>query len=577
MNDALTFLEDLWPDKPPAAAVALWHRRSKKTDSFDSLQVAAEWAQRADGDIYLHAGLAAKAQHNQRGRLSIADVVGIPGLWADIDVNGGPEDKTGAAPTMEAAKEFASCIIEPTTLVMSGYGLQAWWLLDEPWLFALTPEREQAARLSEGFHRLLKQEARARGFSIDATFDLARLMRLPGTHNHKGEPPVAVELLESDGPRYTVQKLTELAETFVAKIEAKRIDAVSITGTFKTPDLERMDELCDIDSEFRSTWQRTGGGRRKEWGQSEYDMAIANHLVVSGFTDQEIADAIAYHRKRAGDPKDKASRPDYLKLTIGKARRDHTARSAKAERQADVEEAIGRMEEIADDVAAGGEGAPATVTVSLFNKVIGGPRIKELVQDGRDHEMTRYTLIFADGSELPLGTPRDLLNYDRFRERYVALTTLLPGAVPREKWDNVVRALLSSVVVRVDEDSSSRGRTAALVLEYVENRMSRDRDGAAAAGDPFIDEGDLYLNLARFAQWLRRIRGERVTEVDLKQALQRCDFERGAVNYRKQNGSRTTRSYYSRGFEGLRNIVEREGAVLDVPVNSAEGPKTPDE
>lgn len=542
-EEAHGFLDELWPGKPAAAAIQLWRSRDKKAFTFDSTVTAARWAgEEADrADIYLAAGLAPKVEAPQKNRVKSQGVIGIPGLWADIDLNDESIGKTGAAPTMDVALELASAIVEPTILVHSGHGLQAWWLFEDPWLFALESEREQAGRLSRGFQAMLKAKARGMGFGVDSTHDLARLMRLPGTMNHKVPPPVPVTRMEHEGPRYTVENLSQIAEEFIAKVTfSNGGPQVEIEGEFSDPNLVMIDELKDADDEFRMTWERSSTGRRKNWGASEYDMAIANHLVNAGFTDQEIANAIVYHRRRHGDPKNKASRTDYIKLTISKARSSARVTEVQRRREEEVQEAVERMVEMADSEVP----AAAPVTTSLFSKIVGGPEIKELIQDGRDPDMARYTLVFANGEELGIGTPADLLSFDRFKTRYVALTQHLPPRRTPTEWDGVVRSLLTAVQVREDDDSTREGQVASWVSAYLERRLSRDKDRACQVHDPFEKDEELFIPLASFVQWLRRAQGERVTSVDVKQLLHRVGFERRTVSYATKDEKRSSRSYY---------------------------------
>jgi hypothetical protein len=188
--------------------------------------------------------------------------------------------------------------------------------------------------------------------------------------------------------------------------------------------------------------------------------------------------------------------------------------------------------------------AAAPVTTSLFSKIVGGPEIKELIQDGRDPDMARYTLVFANGEELGIGTPADLLSFDRFKQRYVALTQHLPPRRTPAEWDGVVRSLLTAVQVREDDDSTREGQAAAWLSSYLERRLSHDKDRACQVHDPFEKAGEVFIPLSSFVQWLRRAQGERVTAVDVKQLLQRVGYDRRTVSYATKDDKRSSRSYY---------------------------------
>ena len=69
------------------------------------------------------------------------------------------------------------------------------------------PRARQIAKLWGKLHQAAATE---RGWKVDNVFDLARILRPPGTMNGKGEP-LPVEVLEHEGARYSVEELAELA------------------------------------------------------------------------------------------------------------------------------------------------------------------------------------------------------------------------------------------------------------------------------------------------------------------------------------------------------------------------------
>lgn len=112
----------------------------------------------------------------------------IPGLWVDIDVRGPNHAATDLPETFEQAVDLVQAFpLAPTAIVATGGGLQAWWLFAEP--VAATDARPLLARWGATWADL----AARHGWHIDNVFDLARIMRLPGTTNRKNDPqPVEV-------------------------------------------------------------------------------------------------------------------------------------------------------------------------------------------------------------------------------------------------------------------------------------------------------------------------------------------------------------------------------------------------
>jgi len=316
------FLTELWGAEP-RGRVLLWTLASKRSRYFRSPKAAGESVLATDTDLYTGVGLA-HTDHGAKRRTPNAQVVAVAGLWADIDVNGGPDDKQGAAPDREAALEVARSIAEPTILVDSGYGLQAWWLFEGgPWRFATYGEQRTAARAAAQWQKLLREQA---GFGIDYTHDLARILRLPGTLNGKGGERVPVSVLER-GPRHERDELLEIAG------RAGDVDPGYSIGETRTVDVScqpdatpaKLAELVERSPAFRRTWRHE---RDELPSMSEYDMALVSIAALAGWEDQELADLIVAHR-RAHDPADpKATRLDYVRRTVTRAREHAVAEQA---------------------------------------------------------------------------------------------------------------------------------------------------------------------------------------------------------------------------------------------------------
>lgn len=178
------FLRRLWGDElPPGTRIALWDKATKESHYLETPADAA----RFDGatDLYMSASLV-PAGLSPHVRVKAQEAMALAGVWLDIDVNGGPDNKENAAPDQEAAIKLASAVLEPTLLVNSGHGIHAWWLFEVPWVFADEEDRQRAERVTKGWHLLHHSAAQDEGFKIDSTYDLARLMRPPGTCNGKG-------------------------------------------------------------------------------------------------------------------------------------------------------------------------------------------------------------------------------------------------------------------------------------------------------------------------------------------------------------------------------------------------------
>lgn len=136
----------------------------------------------------------------------------IPGTWADLDLK--PSQECGFTMSDEL-DAFIAAIAPPTLVVDSGSGgRHPYWLLNGEGL----PDQKRARDLMTRWRALLLVTSRELGRRVDlGVFDLARILRLPGTARH---PKLArhetlttsrpVRLLVDDGPRYSLDDLLEL-------------------------------------------------------------------------------------------------------------------------------------------------------------------------------------------------------------------------------------------------------------------------------------------------------------------------------------------------------------------------------
>lgn len=546
MSDASTFLDALWSSKPEGTAIQLWRKNDSKNFTFQVFEPAVDWIE-GNGlscDVYMAAGLVAKTSPPSKQRGTSRSVVGIAGAWADIDVVGGPARKSGVAPTRDEARSLAEALCVPTVLLDSGYGIQAWWLFEEVWPFYTEEDRQSAALVVAGFQGALRAEAKRRGYTIDSTHDLARLMRVPGSFNHKGKTPSAVTLLDDGGPRYTRAALEAVGAEFQQQtsnlnlITGEAVDICLVATA--SPPADKIDGLRDVDVEFGQVWDHKPLTRTQTWSMSEYEFSLTNYFVTAGWSDQEICDALVYHRNRyePGDPKGK-NRLDRISQTIGKVRATTNHRREEGVAEARRNEAVDELAAISDE-----GGLDSVVTLGLFNRVLGGPEIKELTQYGSDPDTARYVLVLANGKEVPLGAIGVLWNQDQFMMRFAVVTQFVGKAVDGKKWKMILQALLSAAEIKDDEEDTRAHRAWQMVLEYVERRYSTDKNLACQSNDPFVMGGDLYVPLGPFHQYLRRVRGERIADVDLRQLLEAAGFERKSINYMKDDAKKSTRSYF---------------------------------
>ncbi len=176
-----------------ALALGDGRRIQKFYDTIEQLEQAAANFDDNGYDAYYALGTFEEA-----GSREAENVKQMRAFFMDLDCGvhlktGKPKDFTDQAAAIAALKTFVKANNLPKPfLINSGYGVHVYWPLSAPvdfmtWL----PVAEK-----------LKALAKAQGFKADETVtaDAARVLRVPGTHNHKGDDPKPVSFFGLSAP-----------------------------------------------------------------------------------------------------------------------------------------------------------------------------------------------------------------------------------------------------------------------------------------------------------------------------------------------------------------------------------------
>ena len=180
------------------------------------------------------------------------NVKGLKAFWLDIDcgpskadVNpetGRPDGYIDQSTGLQTLRTFCKTVGLPTpTLVSSGGGIHAYWPL----------EREVSRRDWEPVAERFKAVCRAQNFYVDdKVFEVARILRVPGTFNYKEDEPRPVSFLHV-GKTITFE---EMRGVFGVKPQATIFD-----DNYKpTPRQEALQR--GVDYSFKRIMQRTAKG-----------------------------------------------------------------------------------------------------------------------------------------------------------------------------------------------------------------------------------------------------------------------------------------------------------------------------
>ncbi|MHC1694079.1 MAG: hypothetical protein AB9835_02130 [Eubacteriales bacterium] len=209
------FICKLWPSLFEGF-ITIWTKRNKKTHfiSQDDVTILAKYAsvESESDDVYF--GLGIVRDNTIKGRGKYNDVVGIPGLWLDIDIASPQHSSESYPPDYETVMEIVGTfILKPTMIINSGYGIHLYYLFSEPLIFKTNAERDKVSQLSKRFQNYFITHAQIMGYKVDNTSDLTRVLRIPSTYNYKGEEAVEVTIVEDNSEdadyRYSIEQFYE--------------------------------------------------------------------------------------------------------------------------------------------------------------------------------------------------------------------------------------------------------------------------------------------------------------------------------------------------------------------------------
>jgi hypothetical protein len=504
--EAGEFLITLWGNPPPGQ-VLIWTLPQKRSVWFNRLD-NVQMGDYSHLDVYTGVGVAPLDVMLRTGQRATTDGIGgIAGLWADVDYAGKDHSKPNLPPTEADAWGLVHEMAYPPTIVVhTGHGLQAWWLFHEPWIFKNGEERERAQVMIRGWQDHMAQLAGARGWVVDATHDLARLMRLPGTYNNKSER-VPVKVLSSDGPRVSWEEFPFLTAAHTAGWITPPLPDVKIGSLILDPDAEpplgKLLALQDNDAKFSRSMRRDRPDLADQ-SPSSYDMSLASIAATAGWSDQEIANLLIFSRRENGD--DLKLREDYYARTI-----------ARAKGPAEQAEATERLKE---------GGRSLTDLSALLGNGIDGDRIEILdlvMHVGDPPEFWMQT----SAGDITLGTVNNITDQGRFLTAIAAATQLVLAPCKKIAWAFRAQAILRCCRhVELGEASHPGSEMAHWVETYLDTQtILEDQNVAAEQGLPFRKDGVIMFPLSGFRQYLRFSVGENLSSHKLGQRLRLCGIE----------------------------------------------------
>lgn len=537
----MSLLSSLFATKRPQDFLSIFELPARTSCFFRDPDEAMAYALgRKGADVYFGLGLLAR-NHGSGHRGKAKHVIAITCLWADIDIAGVGHERQDLPPSREAVDEVLRALpLPPTHVVFSGGGYHMYWRLTEAMRCEDDTSRGMAESMLRKWQTLLRIHFAAKGWTMDSTYDLARVLRVPGTINHKEGLERPVELVSECETTYTIDEVIGVLDTYADQIAAMDSGPLAASGqahdrpidysTFRLdqqaqPPQPKWDILQDIEPKARDSWNHLRP-ELKDQTCSGYDLSLATLCAgmfaddgSDGWSDQEIVDLLVAHRRRYKGKVDEKG--EYFARTIRQARESaakHRAGTFIASfpvAQADASE-----EELADIKMKARVHLGETLGVTIV-KVI------RYVADPMS-----YRLVLDNGS-IALPKVSDLIEQTPFRHAIAQTTGRYLSPVKQTVWHGIAQALLN---LCEDEDvgveATDDGAIGNWLQGYFRDRVPvQDILEGMELGAPFVHtDRKLYLSGESFRQWLIVHRNERLSAKQLGPLLRNVGCLPKALN-----------------------------------------------
>ena len=552
LAEASALLQALFPEVPEGQRIQIWTLPDKASYWFAAADEAAAAALRMakTHDVYVSGGLRrAGLGVDVRGKSD--DVTGLAALWADFDVAGVAHAKKGLPQSMaDVERILADLPLQPSAIVASGTGgVHAWWIFHEVWDLTPAGENAKAQALAYGWGETIRQAAKRLGFAFDSLADLARVLRVPGTFNHKGGTAKPVRLETLTDRRFNPSDFEPFVTARPAGQEGVvRLGNLVLSGD-ANPAIEKFEMLDSIDAKFRATWE----GKRPNFASaSEYDLSIATMAARAGWADQEIADLMIARRRKAGQ--DLKLREEYYARTILRARSSSSVQQAAAE--------------ITPEEVVTSESARKAALAEI--EILTGLKVARII--ARGEEKPDYLIVLEDGREVSLGDSDMFMKHSTWWKRSYEFTRKAPGG-PEPKlarW----RTALANIQGLIDLEEKNEASDEAGIVDLLRSYLGKipditkwQRDSIATVlrkHQPFRRGAEVCFALQPFQTHIGQMIRERYTRPRLITLLKKVGCRRVDEDIAELDGkSRIHRVYWRVPFSTIEGRVTEP--QLDTP------------
>jgi hypothetical protein len=519
LTQAQIYLNLLFGNKAPEEYVLLWTLEDHKSAWFkdvNELLKAMETPAYSTKDIY--AGVC--TSHEDMGiynRCEQAKVASLGGLWIDLDINVGGHKKKNYPPTVEDAMAALVGVPKPSMIVQTGHGVHMYWLFRERYLVRTLEDSQNAHDFSERWQAWIRYCLQQKGWTVDGTFDLARVLRIPGTFNFKDPAhPIAVSLIDSNGTLYDWEdlqaKIPKNIQTLNQSMIVTPSNEVSIGSLILASDRDVGAGVIDLltrrfGNKFLKSFRRDKVLSSGDDSASAYDESLASYAVMADLDDQTIADLIITSRRNA--QQDLKLRQGYYQLTIGKMRKLHENDAKRSEALESLSQQIETTPATNLDILPSEE--VQKKNLEALSSVLGF-RIDHIFRSDIDPE-PEYWMQINGSRRVKIGSIDSIIKLDKFTAKIMTLIGEIVPEFKKDDWLKIVKMMFHCAEPTTgEEEGQFNNQVRRLLASYLfVSNIYDDKNEALTETKlaPFRDEhGQVYIVLDSFSRWIRENRSD---------------------------------------------------------------------
>lgn len=488
MNVTREFLEQFYGDAiSDTARFTLWFKHNKRhkwcSSIDDAVKVVTDDPNR---DTYFSMA-AYPAGCSQRTQDKASCLFGV---WLDLDVGDKGNGKS-YFPNMEAATTWIYDKLAGmwSFIVHSGGGIHLYLLFDEPFWIESDSDRAKARKVAKAFQRYAAQNCE---YDIDTTFDVSRIMRLPGSyHSGTGEQCHIIDASEKTVDiDYLIDLLppVSLGETSQVADDDTDVDIQDLK--------RRLSLIQQVDTKFDKTWRRIR--RFSDSSPSSYCMSIANQLVVAGLSNGEIMAALHLWRSSQVDANDKPR--SWYQATVAKAR----AGQNKDQKDHMIDVTLAEAPNLDEEGKKEAVKTVFNIPVERF--------VKRIIPPHKGHEeKCSYVMHIEGGQKIEIDSTASLLSQNIMK---VLITEKLAVTMKHLKAPQYLEAIQILLDIREEEVQDMETNTAFQVEQQLRSYVNMKLDSAEVQehlqdlrpSELFKDGNKLYFMWTNFKMKLENNR-----------------------------------------------------------------------